>query len=356
MGQFNAGKSTLLNAMLRTDVLPTKIFPSTAILTFIRCGEAPKATIFFPRSKEPRSLTVEDFNAAYCLKPGEPEALKSQRFAEVDHAVVEYPIPLCRHGVELVDSPGLNEVEHREKITLDYLHEADAVIFVFHASSFWTDCERRYLDDHVLPAGLDHIFFLVNWWDLVEGNPESAADLWARTRAKLTPYCQLDGKNLFDQRVFRLSAENARIARQRDDQVLLEKSGLPTFEERLADFILRGRGAAILRRALRHAEIASREADDAVELRLAAYEEEVGELEKRLGEIQPKFEQLRELRKQIAARIDSRCQRERDRDEWFFDTELLLSAERRGNRIAEVPVDWIEDPRPQEIEVLEEMG
>ena len=30
-------------------------------------------------------------------------------------------------------------------------------------------------------------------------------------------------------------------------------------------------------------------------------------------------------------------------DEWFFDTELLLSAERRGNRSTEVPVDWIED-------------
>ncbi len=30
-------------------------------------------------------------------------------------------------------------------------------------------------------------------------------------------------------------------------------------------------------------------------------------------------------------------------DEWFFDTELLLLAEERGQRISEVPVDWIED-------------
>ena len=30
-------------------------------------------------------------------------------------------------------------------------------------------------------------------------------------------------------------------------------------------------------------------------------------------------------------------------NEWFFDTELLLAAERRGYRISEVPVDWIED-------------
>jgi glycosyltransferase involved in cell wall biosynthesis len=31
-------------------------------------------------------------------------------------------------------------------------------------------------------------------------------------------------------------------------------------------------------------------------------------------------------------------------DEWFFDTELLVTAERLGMRIGEVPVDWVDDP------------
>ena len=32
---------------------------------------------------------------------------------------------------------------------------------------------------------------------------------------------------------------------------------------------------------------------------------------------------------------------------WFFDTELLVLAERAGLRIHEVPVDWVDDPRQQ---------
>jgi putative flippase GtrA len=31
-------------------------------------------------------------------------------------------------------------------------------------------------------------------------------------------------------------------------------------------------------------------------------------------------------------------------DEWFFDTELLVTAQRLGLRICEVPVDWVDDP------------
>ena len=41
--------------------------------------------------------------------------------------------------------------------------------------------------------------------------------------------------------------------------------------------------------------------------------------------------------------LDGAAGRRRD-DGWFFDTELLVLAQRRGLRIHEVPVDWVDDP------------
>ena len=40
----------------------------------------------------------------------------------------------------------------------------------------------------------------------------------------------------------------------------------------------------------------------------------------------------------------SSCCRSSRTNEWFFDTELLVTAERLGLRIGEVPVDWVDDP------------
>src|SRR6266536_2131966 len=44
-GEFNQGKSTLLNALLGSDALPMSVVPTTALLTEIRYGDAPAAVV-----------------------------------------------------------------------------------------------------------------------------------------------------------------------------------------------------------------------------------------------------------------------------------------------------------------------
>ena len=44
-GEFNQGKSTLINALLGTDALPMSVVPTTALLTEVRYGDEPAAMV-----------------------------------------------------------------------------------------------------------------------------------------------------------------------------------------------------------------------------------------------------------------------------------------------------------------------
>ena len=47
VGGFSRGKSSLINALLGEKLLPAKLTPTTALLTFIRYGEVPEAILFY---------------------------------------------------------------------------------------------------------------------------------------------------------------------------------------------------------------------------------------------------------------------------------------------------------------------
>ncbi|MDF5706558.1 MAG: dynamin family protein [Nostoc sp. S4] len=68
--------------------------------------------------------------------------------SQIDEIVFEHPdLELCSSGVEIVDSPGLNEHPDRTKITQKLLKDADAVIFLTNASCSLTQVERKLLQD-----------------------------------------------------------------------------------------------------------------------------------------------------------------------------------------------------------------
>jgi septin family protein len=67
LGQFKRGKSTLLNAMLGARVLPMKLTPCTAVVTFLRHGLAPKAFVAFSDNRNPNQevLSLDEFTEKY---------------------------------------------------------------------------------------------------------------------------------------------------------------------------------------------------------------------------------------------------------------------------------------------------
>jgi predicted GTPase len=103
VGQFKRGKSTLLNALVGHEVVPTGYVPVTAVPTVIRFGEALHARIRMGDGSW-RDVAMSD------LKEYVTEELNPENRRHVDGAEVFVPIPLLSSGMCFVDTPGLGSV------------------------------------------------------------------------------------------------------------------------------------------------------------------------------------------------------------------------------------------------------
>jgi predicted GTPase len=103
IGQFKRGKSTLLNALVGREVVPTGFVPVTAVPTVIRFDDEPHARIRV-RDGSWRDVAMTDLKE-YVTEEFNPENKKA-----VDGAEVFVPSPLLSSGMCFVDTPGLGSV------------------------------------------------------------------------------------------------------------------------------------------------------------------------------------------------------------------------------------------------------
>ena len=311
VGGFNKGKSTLLNAMLGSDILPQRTTPATAVITLLEYADAPVAQLHFvDPTQKPETMTLAEFKERIALDPSETEddRVKTDRFDMIAKAVVGYPNDLLRHRVQIVDSPGLDESPVRTARTMDFLKDAHAVVLVLDATKLLDEHEVRFLETQLLPRGLRNIFFVLNKWNLVAESvlrPTDAAreyaDLEQRIRTRLTPYCVIDGKDLSAQRIFRvnaLAAEKARLQAPVEAATLLE-SQVPHFEAALGDFLAHGRRAARIGLIDVEMKRIQTEIDRSIGLQSALAAKSVEEIEIEIAAVAPHLDRLRGIKVHI---------------------------------------------------------
>lgn len=176
LGEFSQGKSTLLNALLGEEIQPVREIPCSGAVTILKYGTQKLVVCRYKDGRE-EEIPFEQYQLKATISEDAALGCLSDELAhdEIDEIVFEHPdLDLCSSGVEIVDSPGLNEHPDRTAITQKLLKDTDAVIFLTNASRPLTQLERDLLQDvrNQLNYGKENepannIFVVGNFIDLV---------------------------------------------------------------------------------------------------------------------------------------------------------------------------------------------
>jgi len=189
LGEFNHGKSTFINALLGSPLLPTGITPTTALLAHVTHGARAGATAVTENGDrtpidataladhltvdglakaagKPEGKDAKDGKAAG--KAASKPAAKKPAGA-VHHVEITHPSPLLENRLTIVDTPGVNDInEQRADITYGYLPRADAAVFLLDATQILTASERQFLEERILRSTRDRLIFVVAKADLLD--------------------------------------------------------------------------------------------------------------------------------------------------------------------------------------------
>lgn len=158
VGEFNSGKSTLLNALCNQNILPTGILPTTATINILRNS---------PRS----SIKIAFSNGASEEFPFSGETLThfTARFGEQkDIRWVEIMCPDFPEGIEFIDTPGVNDInETRSELVYRMIPDAEVIIFLMDIQQPMKRSEAEFLRNRVLGETLVRTIFVLNHSDRV---------------------------------------------------------------------------------------------------------------------------------------------------------------------------------------------
>jgi hypothetical protein len=151
------------------------------------------------------------------------------------HAIINYPHPLLKQGLVVLDTPGLNAIGAEPELTLSLLPSAHAMVFILGADTGVTKSDMAIWRDH-LGSPSETSFVVLNKIDaLVDplGTPESVRDQIEQQRQATARTLGADPS-----RVFPLSARQALAARIDGDRKALAESRLPDLEAALGAQLL----------------------------------------------------------------------------------------------------------------------
>ena len=232
VGQFKRGKSSLMNAIIGRDLLPTGLLPLTSAITTLCYG--PEEKVVLQRKGWMLEQEIElDELAEYVTERGNPGNEKG-----LVEARVKLPVPFLRRGLFFIDTPGIGSANQASTATTyEFLPEADAVILVTSVEAPMSAVEERFLQD--IRKYVRKLFIVVNKIDLLS----------AQERPPMIDYIHSTIAKSVGMESIRLFPVSSRLGLQakqqrRPDQLV--ESGLEAFDTELSRFLAKDKSRLFL--------------------------------------------------------------------------------------------------------------
>ncbi len=275
LGQFKRGKSSLMNAVIGRELLPTGLLPLTSVVTMLRFGPTERLSLTRDESwieEAPISRLAD-----YVTERGNPGNVK-----KIKAAYIDLPLSLLRRGLHFVDTPGIGSSrEENTATTYGFLPECDAAILVTSVETPLTGLELDFL--RTIREHTRKVFLVVNKTDLLSSDERE--DVLGFIRDGLRAATDDD-----DVRLFPVSAREALEAKQTGDQERLSGSGLTDLEDALTAFLATEKSQTLLLAV--------------VERVLRLVDEELSEVRAQANASSTPAEARREHRAAVAAKLD----------------------------------------------------
>ncbi|MCC6069408.1 dynamin family protein [Massilia sp. GCM10020059] len=278
VAEFSRGKSELINALFfadygqrilpssagRTTMCPTELMydpaypPCLRLLPIETRGEQlstsdyrddPGAWTVLPLSLDAPDSMIDTFKQVSLTRyvsvdeakrfglydetdPDASASLNDKGEVEISlwrHAIINFPHPLLKQGLVILDTPGLNAIGTEPELTLNLIPNAHAVLFILAAETGVTKSDIEVWRTHI-GAGAGRMAVLNKidaMWDELKTDAENDAGI-ERQRASVAQLLALDPRQ-----VYPVSAQKALVGKINGDMALLEKSRLGALESAL---------------------------------------------------------------------------------------------------------------------------
>lgn len=354
IGTFKNGKSTFINSLLGEAVLPAYALPCTAVINEVKYGEKKEAILHF-RNPLPENLPASISQKA--LAHMQKHNLKDVPPLHIDYSELEdyvvipmgedpkemllespyekvelfWPLEMLKEGVEIIDSPGLEEDDTRTRVTMNYLTKADAILFVLTADKLCSKTELDFIENNLHEFGFTDPFFIVNRFDLIPENQ----------REKIMHFAKLKLGEFSTNEIFYVSAQQALDGEVQGNPALYEKSQMGAFTKRLSEFLTKDKGKIKLSQPARELKrILNNEAlYKVIPSQRAMLDSSLDEVKARYDAAKPRLEMLRSKKEQLISKLKLKIEQSKH--------EFKRASNRNYLSVAEMIPGWINAFQPK---------